>query len=297
MIQPASDVSPLILSRSLDRRRRVRRSLRRSAGDGLAIVILTVGLGFVFLPFLWLVSTAFKDQVDAFALPPKVFFAPTLANFSILFTGTFVRYEINSIVITLLATCVALGLGIPAGWALSLGGRAAEFMGAWLLATYIIPGVVFIVPMFLLFSQLGLTNTYLGIVLGYETGLLPFTVWMMRSYFADLPVELEDAARVDGASRFQALLRVILPISVTGISTVTILVAIGAWSEYFGTLILGGSSTFTATVGIYTLINSVSNDFGHLAAAVLFIVVPILVATVLAQRGLLRGLTGAAVKG
>jgi multiple sugar transport system permease protein len=272
-------------------------TLRRSWPDLAAIVILTLGLAFVFLPFLWLVSTAFKTQVDAFALPPKLVFQPTLDNFSILFTGTFVRYEVNSIVIAVLATGIALALGIPAGWALSLGGRGASFMGAWLLATYLIPGIVFIVPMFLMFSQVGLTNTYLGIVLGYETGLLPFTVWMMRSYFADLPVELEDAARVDGASRLQALIRVILPISLTGISTVALLVAVGAWSEYFGTLILGGSSTFTATVGINTLINSVQNDFGHLAAAVLFIVVPILLATIVAQRGLLRGLTGAAVKG
>jgi ABC-type glycerol-3-phosphate transport system permease component len=273
------------------------RTWNRYSGDALAIVVLTLGLGFVFLPFLWLFSTAFKNQVDAFALPPKIFFEPTLANFSVLFTGTFVRYEINSIVICIMATGVALALGIPAGWALSLGGRGAEFMATWLLATYIVPGIVFIVPMFLLFSQIGLTNTYLGVVLGYLTGLLPFTVWMMRSYFADLPIELEDAARVDGASRFQALIRVILPISVTGISTVAILVAVAAWSEYFGTLILGGSDTFTATVGINSLINSAQNDFGHLAAAVLFVVFPILLATIVAQRGLLRGLTGAAVKG
>jgi multiple sugar transport system permease protein len=272
-------------------------SFRRHLGDGVAIFILAVGSAFVFLPYAWLASTAFKNQVDAFALPPKMIFQPTLSNFSVLLTGTFVRYELNSIVITVLATGLALALGIPAGWALSLGGRGAEFMGAWLLATYMIPGIVFIVPMFLAFSQLGLTNTYLGIVLGYLTGLLPFTVWMMRSYFADLPIELEDAARVDGASRLQALTRVILPISLTGISTVAILVAIGAWSEYFGTLILGGSNTFTATVGIFSLINSAQNDFGHLAAAVLFVVIPILLATVVAQRGLLRGLTGAAVKG
>src|SRR5438270_1087248 len=236
-----------MLSSSLGERRSVSRNVSRHLGDGLAIAVLTAGLAFVFLPFLWLLSTAFKNQVDAFALPPKLIFEPTLSNFSVLFTGTFARYEINSIVIALLATAVALLLGIPAGWALSLGGRGAEFMATWLLATYIIPGVVFIVPMFLLFSQIGLTNTYLGIVLGYETGLLPFTVWMMRSYFADLPIELEDAARVDGASRLQALIRVILPISITGMATVAILVAIGAWSEYFGTLILGGSDTFTAT--------------------------------------------------
>jgi multiple sugar transport system permease protein len=220
-----------------------------------------------------------------------------LSNFAVLWSDRFLKYEVNSIIMTVLATGIALLLGVPAGYALSLRkNRGARLLGTWMLATYIIPGIVFIVPMFLMFTQLRLTNTYLGVVLGYETGLLPFTAWMMSSYFADIPVELEDAARVDGCSRFQAFIKVILPVSITGVSTVAILVAIGAWGEYFGTLILGGPDTYTATVGINTLLSSYSSDFGSLAAAVLFVVVPILLATVVAQRGLLRGLTAAAVK-
>jgi multiple sugar transport system permease protein len=261
-------------------------------------LLLAGGLIFVLLPFLWLLSTALKDTADAFVLPPKLFFAPDLQNFSVLLTGPFFREEINSVLVTVLATGVALGLGVPAGYALSLTqNRGARLMGSWLLATYIVPPIVFIVPLFLVYSQLGLINTYWGLVLGYETGLLPFATWMMRSYFADLPRELEDAARVDGCSRFGAFRMVMLPVALTGISTVAILVAIGAWGEYFGTLILGGPDTYTATVGIYALINSQSSDFGPLAAATLYVVVPILLATLIAQRGLLRGLTAASVKG
>jgi len=159
------------------------------------------------------------------------------------------------------------------------------------------PAVVYIVPMFVIFVRLGLINTYLGLVLGYQTGLLPFTVWLMRAYFADLPTELEEAARIDGCTRARAFLEVVLPVSLPGVTTVALLVAIAAWSEFFGAFILGGSDTFTAPIGVYGFLSDYSSDYGALAASTLFVVVPVLLATIVAQRGLLKGLTAAAVKG
>ncbi len=271
---------------------------RRYLGNATAIAILSMGLVVVLLPFLWIVSTAFKTQVDAMAIPPKITFTPTFENLGFLTEG-FLQYEINSIIVTTGATIVALVLGVPAGYALASTGtrRTARLLGLWMLATYIVPGIVFIVPLFLIFNQLGLVNTYLGLILGYQTGLIPFTVWMSRSYFVEVPPELEDAARVDGCSRFQAFRKVILPVTITGISTVGLLVAIFAWGEYFGTLILGGSDTYTVTIGIYNYVGSFGSDLGKLAMASLIVVIPILLATVIAQRGLLRGVTGGAVKG
>ena len=271
---------------------------RRYLGNATAIAILSLGLVVVLLPFLWIVSTAFKTQVDAMAIPPKITFTPTFDNLGFLTQG-FLQYEINSIIVTTGATIVALVLGVPAGYALASTGtrRTARLLGLWMLATYIVPGIVFIVPLFLIFNQLGLVNTYLGLILGYQTGLIPFTVWMSRSYFVEVPPELEDAARVDGCSRFQAFRKVILPVTITGISTVGLLVAIFAWGEYFGTLILGGSDTYTVTIGIYNYVGSFGSDLGKLAMASLIVVIPILLATVIAQRGLLRGVTGGAVKG
>ncbi len=271
---------------------------RRYLGNITAVAILSLGLVVVLLPFLWIVSTAFKAQVDAMAIPPKITFTPTFENLGFLTEG-FLQYEINSIIVTTGATFVALVLGVPAGYALASTGtrRTARALGLWMLATYIVPGIVFIVPLFLIFNQLGLVNTYLGLILGYQTGLIPFAIWMSRSYFLEVPPELEDAARVDGCSRFQAFRKVILPVTITGISTVGLLVAIFAWGEYFGTLILGGSDTYTVTIGIYNYVGSFGSDLGKLAMASLIVVIPILLATVVAQRGLLRGVTGGAVKG
>lgn len=274
------------------------RARRISVADLIGTTILAIGVVPIVLPFLWIVSTALKNQADAFALPPLILFEPYLKNFAVLTSGQFLHFEFNSILITGLSTGVALLLGVPAGWALARGeGSQVRLLGAWMLATYMIPGVAYIVPLYLIFTKFGLTNTYLGLVLGYQTGLLPFTAWMMRSYFLDVPSELEDAARVDGCSRLQAFRRVILPVSITGVSTVGLLVAVFSWGEYFGTLILGGTDTYTAPIGIATFVGSYGASYGQMAVGTLFVLVPIVFVTVIAQRGLIRGLTGAAVKG
>jgi multiple sugar transport system permease protein len=271
---------------------------RRLVSNVLATVALVAGLVVVFLPFVWLLSTAFKNQVDAFALPPRLVFQPTLDNFGRLLEGQFAQYGLNSLIVTSLATAVALILGIPAGYGLAIGRfRGRHVLAGWLLVTYMAPAVVYIVPMFVIFVRLGLINTYLGLVLGYQTGMLPFAAWLMRAYFADFPIELEEAARIDGCTRARAFLEVVLPVSLPGVTTVALLVAIAAWSELFGAFILGGSDTFTAPIGVYGFLSDYSSDYGALAASTLFIVVPVLLATIIAQRGLLKGLTAAAVKG
>jgi multiple sugar transport system permease protein len=166
-----------------------------------------------------------------------------------------------------------------------------------MLASRLIPGVVFILPMYLFFHLLGLVNNYLGLMLAYMSGLLPFVIWLMAGYFADVPQELEDAARVDGCSRLQAFTRVILPISTPGVVTVGLLVAIASWNEYFTPLIMGGPETTPATVYITQFVGAEIVQWGTMAAATLILVVPALVLTLLAQRGLLRGLSAGAIKG
>jgi len=175
--------------------------------------------------------------------------------------------------------------------------RSQRLVTGWFLLSYVTPAVVFILPLFVIFLHLGLINTYLGLVLAYETGLLPFTAWLMRSYIADIPIELDEAARIDGCTRFQTFRKVILPIARSGISTVAILAAIGAWGEFFVALILSGSDTLTAPVAVYSYVGIESQDWSTMSAAGLVVVVPILLATIVAQRGLLRGLSAAAVKG
>jgi multiple sugar transport system permease protein len=272
------------------------RSRRRS--NAIRATILIFGLVLIFIPFVWILLTAFKRPVDAGSVPPVIFSPITFKNFSLLFDGPYWGSLIVSVVLTASSTFATLLFGVPAGYAFARGKfRGKYILGGWLLFSRMVPPVIMIIPLFLFFHQLGLINSMLGLVLAYMTGLLPFTIWLMASYFADLPKELEDAALVDGASRLQVFLRIAVPLVRPGMVTVGVLIAIAAWSEYFIPLLLGGITTTPATVGIVNYIGVDSVNWGGMAAASLTLVIPVLILTLLAQRGLLRGLTAGAVKG
>jgi multiple sugar transport system permease protein len=274
----------------------IRRNKRR--GAFVSVALLLVGLVFVAIPYLWILLTAFKRPVDAASVPPEIFSPFTLANFQAVFKGPYLQSLLNSVIITVLTTIATLALGVPAGYAFARGrflGR--RFLGGWLLFSRMVPPVIFIIPLFLFFHQLSLINSFLGLVLAYLTGLLPFTIWMTSSYFQDIPVELEEAARVDGGTRWVAFYRIALPLALPGVLTVGVLIAIASWSEYFIPLLLAGPGTTPATVGVVNFIGVDTINWGALAAAALTLVVPVFVVTVFVQRGLLRGLTAGAVKG
>ena len=168
----------------------------------LRILLLVIGLVLIGIPFLWIVLTAFKEPVAADASPP-IFISPlTLSNFTALFQDNYAQSLLNSLIITALATGFTLIFGIPAGYAFARGKfRGRGFFGAFLLFSRMVPPVIYIIPLFLFFHLLNLIGSFTGLTLAYLTGLLPFTVWMSASYFQGVPVELEEAARVDGASR------------------------------------------------------------------------------------------------
>jgi multiple sugar transport system permease protein len=264
----------------------------------LRTVLLIGGLGLVAIPFVWILLTAFKFPVDAASVPPEIFSPFTWSNFTQVFNGEYLQSVGNSVIITVGTTAMTLAFGVPAGYALARGkffGR--RFLGAFLLFSRMVPPVIFIIPLFLFFHELGLIDSFLGLILAYLSGLLPFTIWLCASYFADIPQELEDAARVDGCSRFQAFLRVALPLAIPGVITVGMLIAIAAWSEYFIPLLLAGPYTTPATVGLVNFIGVDTINWGAMAAAALVLAVPVFFVTLLAQRGLLRGLTAGAIKG
>ena len=274
----------------------IRRTRRRRSA--IALLLLILGLVLVVIPYLWILLTAFKRPVDAASVPPEIFSPTTLANFQAVFKGPYLQSLWNSVIITVLTTLATLVFGVPAGYAFARGrflGR--RFLGGWLLFSRMVPPVIFIIPLFLFFHQLGLINSFLGLVLAYLTGLLPFTIWMTSSYFQDIPIELEEAARVDGATRATAFFRIALPLALPGVLTVGVLIAIAAWSEYFVPLLLAGPGTTPATVGVVNFIGVDTINWGALAAAALTLVIPVFVVTIFVQRGLLRGLTAGAVKG
>lgn len=264
----------------------------------ISITILLVGMVVVIVPYLWIILTSIKRQVDATAIPPKIISPLSFKSWEALLDGPFVGSLGSSVIITVATTVATLAIGVPAGYAFARGrfpGR--RFLGGWLLFSRMVPPVIFIIPLFLFFNQLRLTNSYLGLVLAYMSGLLPFTVWMCASYFEDVPQEIEEAARVDGASRARAFLTVVLPLAIPGVLTVGVLIAIAAWSEYFIPFLLGGFGTMPATVALVNNVGADVIDWGQMAAASLTLVVPVAVLTLFAQRGMLRGLSAGAVKG
>ena len=265
---------------------------RKRVANIATIVGLLVGTAFVLLPLFWILDTAFKPIGDAFLIPPKFIYTPTLGNFNSLLGGQYNQYIDDmghSAIIMGISVAFALALGVPAGYGLARSRfRGSNAITGWLIVAYIVPALVYIVPLYAVYTRLDISGTYLSMILYYETFEMPFVVFMMRSYFADVPRELEDAARVDGCSRWQAFRKVMLPLVIPGLSTVTILACILSWGEFFGALIFTGSSTITAPVAIEQYIGLDSSNWSDLAAAALLLVVPVLVLAGFVQRGYMR---------
>jgi multiple sugar transport system permease protein len=265
---------------------------RRLALNGISLFVLIIGAGLVLLPVFWLVETAFNQPTEAYAMPPHFLFVPTLRNFHTVLTEQGDQYLsdlAHSLILSGSSVALALVLGTPAGYALS----RARFLGSkvlsgWLIIAYITPALVYLVPLFVIYDKLHLTGSYPSLILYDETFELPFVVFMLRSYFSDISRELDDAARVDGCSRWLAFRKIMLPLIVPGLSTVTILIAIGTWGEYFGALILTNSSTQTAPVALANYIGLDTSDWGALAAGALLLIVPVLGLVTFVQRGYMR---------
>jgi multiple sugar transport system permease protein len=268
---------------------------RRRVGSALTTLALVVGALFILLPVAWIVVTAFQPLQDAFQMPPVVVFRPTLANFSTLFggqSGVFVPFLDDlghSALVLASSTAVALGLGVPAGYALARRGNRAVTTG--LVVMYVTPAILYLIPLYFIFTRLHIIFTYPSVVLFYETFELPLTIFLMRSYFADVPKEVEDAARVDGCSRWQAFRRVVLPIVRPGLAITAMLVAVSSWGEYFAASILTTTSTQTAPVAIQTYTSLDISSASLLATGTLVLIAPVLVLTMFLLRGFARRFT------
>jgi ABC-type glycerol-3-phosphate transport system permease component len=271
---------------------------RRRATGAIAAAALVAGALFALLPLAWIAVTAFQPLADAFRMPPVFIFRPTLANFTALYRGqsaVVVPFLVDlghSAVVLISSTVIALGLGVPAGYALARSrfrGRRAVTTG--LVAVYVTPAVLYIVPLYFIYTRLHVIFTYPSLVLFYETFELPLTIFFMRSYFADVPAELEDAARVDGCSRWHAFRRVVLPTVRPGLATVAMLVAVSSWGEYFAASVLTTTSTQTAPVAIQTYTGLDTSNWSVLAAATLVLIAPVLALTMFLLRGFSRRFT------
>ncbi len=261
-------------------------------GQVAVLLLLTL------FPVLWLIQMSLKVETEAFQMPPKLLFAPTLDNYVALFQGKFARSFNNSLIVSVATTLVSLLLGVPAAYALSRAGfRADKGIALWILTTRMAPPIAFAIPFFLAYRSLGLVDTLHGLVLIYLTFNLSLVIWMMRTFFDGLPRSLEEAAAIDGAGPLAVFLRITLPLAGPGLATTAIFCFLFAWNDFFYALVLTRSRAQMAPVAIVNFMNYEGWEWGKIAAAGTMIMVPVVVFSLLVRRYLIRGLTAGALKG
>jgi multiple sugar transport system permease protein len=265
---------------------------------GSYIVVLVALVG-VLVPIVTVAINSLKTPADIFTKNWEVFFAPTLDNYAKVFGElNFASNLLNSSIVAVGSTALSLVLGVPFAYALArLPIRGREWWARLILFSRMVPAVALVVPMFVIFQQLQLTGSYLALILAHTSFNLPIVIWMMRSFFEDLPIELEEAAMVDGTHRWGAFARIALPLASPGIAATAVLCLLFSWNEFLFALVLSGSDTQTVPIGVSSFIGTVSVDWGGSSAAAVVALVPIFILGLAAQRFLVRGLTFGGVKG
>jgi multiple sugar transport system permease protein len=249
-------------------------------------------------PVYWLVTMSLKTQVDIVAKKPSFIFAPTFENYANVIKDPAVQgFLWNSLIVGLGTTGLGLLIGVPAAYILArFNFRHSHDVGFWILSTRFTPPIAMLIPFFIMFYKTGLLDTHVGLIIAHLGVNLSMIVWLMRSFFRDLPRELEDAASIDGASQLQTFLWVMLPLAKPGMAAVAILTFLFSWNEFLFSLVLGGTSVTTIPVGLYKFIGYQQIVWGNLSAAAVIMIAPVLFFVLLVQRHLIKGLTFGAVK-
>ena len=278
-------------------------SRARAWRSNLVLVLFAAALLVVFagFPFAWMISTAFKESREIFATPPS--FLPrsfTLDNLQRLFVETrALTYLKNSIVVSLSTMAVTIAVATPAAYSLTrfrFPGR--EQLAGTILFTYMFSPIMIIVPFYVMMRFLGLTNTHLGLVLAYTAFCSPFSLWMLRTFFQSIPIDIEQAAMVDGANRVETVLYVVLPLSLPGVLATSIFTFVLTWNDYiFARILISADELKTLPVGIADLYNASVVDWGMIMAAGLVILTPVLAVFFLIQKYMVVGLGAGALKG
>ncbi|MGI3902634.1 MAG: carbohydrate ABC transporter permease [Janthinobacterium lividum] len=265
--------------------------------DKLVMTVLGWGAAFlVFFPMLWMFITSFKTEIDA--ISPSLIFHPTLESFSSV--NERVNYfgaVINSVVESVGATIFCLAFATPAAYAMAFyPGKKTKDLLMWMMSTKMMPAVGVLVPIYYLFQKFGLLDTWTGIIIMYTMMNLPIVVWMLYSFFKEVPKEILEASRMDGATPMQQMRLLLLPLSLPGVMSTALLSIILCWNEAFWSINLTTSRAAPLTQVISTFSSPEGLFWSKLSAASLLAIAPILVFGWLTQRQLVRGLTFGAVK-
>ena len=264
----------------------------------LTVVAWAVGL-VIFFPILWTALTSFKSEGEAIASPPHIlFFHWTLENYAeVQQRSNYLLHVTNSVVISLGSTVIALVIGVPAAWAAAFApARRTKDLLMWMLSTKMMPPVGVLVPIYLLFRDWGLLDTVTGLTALMMLVNLPIVVWMLYTYFREIPADILEAARMDGAPLFSEIVHVLAPMALPGIASTMLLNIILAWNEAFWTLNLTAANAAPLSAFIASYSSPEGLFWAKLSAASTMAIAPILILGWFSQRQLVRGLTFGAVK-
>jgi sorbitol/mannitol transport system permease protein len=275
-------------------------ALKQSTGKRVGMTIAAWLVGFlIFFPILWTILTSFKTELDAFAIPPKfLFFQWTTENYAeVQSRSNYLLFAYNSIVLSIGANIVGLIIGIPAAWSMAFSPtKRTKDLLMWMLSTKMMPAVGVLVPIYLLFKNAGLLDNRIGIGFVLLMMNLPILIWMLYTYFKEIPVDILEAARMDGASLMNEIIYVLTPMAVPGIASTMLLAIIMSWNEAFWTLNLTTSNAAPLTAFIASYSAPEGLFWAKLSAASTLAIAPILVLGWFSQKQLVRGLTFGAVK-
>ncbi len=282
---------------------------RRGAGYLIGMTLVYAALvlaAFISVfPIFWIASMSIKLPRDAIALPPVIFFQPTLESYERLFISGWQASSINiglylrnSVVIAVSSTAASMAVSLFAAYSLSrFRFKGRNMLGFIIIATRMLPPIATIVPMFLLMHALNLIDSHVGLIMAYTAINIPFAVWMLRGFVDEIPTELEEAAHIDGCSRLGALFKVVLPLMAPGLAAASVYAFLLAWNDFALALILTSREAKTLPLMVMSFFTSEGIEWGPMSAAVTVTLIPPIIFVMLIQRHLAKGLTMGAVKG
>lgn len=272
---------------------------RKLVGTTLTYAALCSLLVLFLVPLLWIVGISLKTREQIFTNPPVLFWVPTFENYvQVVTRSDFMASFLNSLIATTASVLLSLVIAVPAAYTLArfrFRGQNAAMIA--LLVMRMLPPIAILLPVFVLFQAMGLSNTRFSIVLAYTTLSLPLIVWVMKDYFASLPKELEEAAYIDGASRMLTFVKIALPLARPGIVTASILSLLLAWNDFIFAAILTNNQTRTSPVLLASYAGGeTGTNWGAITASGVLVIIPVIIFSLLVQKHLVQGLSSGAVK-
>ncbi|MGI9434215.1 MAG: carbohydrate ABC transporter permease [Geminicoccaceae bacterium] len=270
---------------------------RKDLIGGIQVILILIAAFIMLIPILWIAMAAFKTTVDVFQL--KLFFTPTLQNFVTVFQPPYHLGDklVNSTLVALTTVLLAVPIATAAAYAFSrFDMRGATLMLVLVLATQFVPAVVIVLPFFVMFRDLGLLDTRIGLVLVNLAIVMPFAIWMIKGFIDGIPIDTEEAALVDGSTRLQVIKNIVLPMAAPGLVTAGIFCFIIAWNEFLFALILTSKNAVTLPIGLALFKAEEGDLWNLLAAAGIIIMVPMFVLALIIQKHFVQGMTMGAVR-